>query len=402
MQEDGPKWLVLLLLCLCSRGIDFRLSMLVLWVCLTALWAPDWPVHLFGVLIFAALASVRVSPMAFPVALAGVCVLALFLADGGMGNPNFLSEFVAVCIPWCFLTKRTRWLLIPAFFTLFMADSKTGWFGLWLASVVWLWGYDRWLAGIWLMLPVNLAIFEVIDISGSLQARAEIWINTVFMWLDRPFFGVGVGGFDYFYGKYDSIHLMFFPDWGYYHPITKYAGAAHNEYLQILAETGVIGLGLFVWFLSGLKWRGIPAWSVGIGLALSLIGFPLQNPATLAVMALSMAMMHEAPRIPRVIPVAISAVLMGFMVQTLRGQYAYRDVIAYHRTDPRRAIEANIRAYKLAPWDFRFRYQLYPMLTRAAATGARVPESTWTRALEISKSASPYSRYLKALENAHS
>ena len=51
--------------------------------------------------------------------------------------------------------------------------------------------------------------------------------------------------------------------------------AAHNEYAQGLAEFGIIGVGLFAWFL--LEHRLGAVFVVAV---VSLIGFPLQNPAT--------------------------------------------------------------------------------------------------------------------------
>ena len=420
LQEDGPKWLVLLFLCLFGKGFDYRLCLFVLWACLSYLWAPDYPTQLMGVFIFAALFTIDVEDWVFPAGMVAACLLALFMADGGLGNPNFLAAFIAVCIPWCF-RKGRYWTLIPALFTLLLTDSKTAWFAFWIAGTIWLWKQPwrdaRWLAAILFMVPINLAIFGVIDVWPSIHQRAEIWINTIFMWLDHPFFGVGVNGFDYFYPLYGSDHLVLFPKWGYTQEIQKFVGAAHNEYWQLLAQLGIVGFGLAIYFLKGLNWKGPAAWSVLIGGILALIGFPLQNPATLAVIALCLGKL--APEratgkplrgcrwgpngeiIARLPYVVISLVLIGFMTQQLRAEWAFQGTLAYFKTDPVEAIQANIRAYEIAPWDFRFRYQLYPMLAKASTQkNVNIPEATWKRAWEISTSASPYSRYLKELRRA--
>lgn len=376
------------------------MCLLCLWAGLTCLWMPDWPVHLAGLFIFLCLYGVEIDDRVFPWMLFGVCTMALFIGDGGIGNPNFISELIAILLPWACKKGYWKWLIPFALFTLFMADSRTGWLAIWVAGSFWIFKRDRMLGLILFMIPVNLAVFGVVDVGDSIRARAELWFNTVFMWVDHPIFGVGLGGFNYYYPAYDSFHLPYLGD--YYHPITQYAGTAHNEYLQILTETGLIGFGLFIWFLRGLKWEGRQAWSVGIGLFLALYGFPFQNPSTLAVLALCMGKMGPREQsIPKFVPILPVLVFVAFTARTLQAEWEFQKVIVYHRLAPQSAIQANIRAYKIAPWDFRIRYQLYPMLVKASGVqGVNIPEETWRRAWEISTSASPYSRYLRELHAA--
>jgi len=74
------------------------------------------------------------------------------------------------------------------------------------------------------------------------QDRISIYNNTVNMIKHHPFIGVGVNTFSLNYGKYKTRNAE-----KYAHtPDTIYA---HNIYLQMAGETGLLGLGVFIWFL---------------------------------------------------------------------------------------------------------------------------------------------------------
>src|SRR5690606_7421211 len=122
----------------------------------------------------------------------------------------------------------------------------------------------------------------------SLTARLEFWTNSSFVWLSSPLWGHGFGSFNFQYPRFDSVHLLLFPSMGHTMGATNFAGAAHNEYLQVLCELGAIGLILslrVVW----RPWKPGPA-TVCLGLAMieSLIEFPLQNPATALLASISL------------------------------------------------------------------------------------------------------------------
>jgi len=70
--------------------------------------------------------------------------------------------------------------------------------------------------------------------------RIEIWKAAIFMFLDSPLLGKGLGNF-----------MKYITDYGL-EPLY-----AHNCYLQILAESGLIGLISFLWFLKEVIGRGI-------------------------------------------------------------------------------------------------------------------------------------------------
>ena len=77
----------------------------------------------------------------------------------------------------------------------------------------------------------------------SINTRFLIWNITFNMIKDKPIFGSGIGTFKMNYLDYQAEFLKDNP---YYIKYSGKAGEAHNEYLQIWAEIGMIGLGLFI------------------------------------------------------------------------------------------------------------------------------------------------------------
>jgi len=133
--------------------------------------------------------------------------------------------------------------------------------------------------------------------SSSLKRREAIWGFTVLMIKDHPLHGSGLGTF-----KYNSLNYQakFFGQ-GENRSLYPYgvADKAHNEYLQLGAEIGILGLGIFLWliiayFNYGMKLlkrienkykQGIIIGLMGGVMAVlvdAIFGFPLHLPATLS------------------------------------------------------------------------------------------------------------------------
>lgn len=132
----------------------------------------------------------------------------------------------------------------------------------------------------------------------NIKRRIATWKFTLMMIKDRPLQGSGIGTF-----KYNSLRYQaeFFSQ-GDNRSLYPYGIAfnAHNEYLQLWAEMGIIGLGIFLWmvigyFYYGLKFlrkikdnykQGIIIGLMGAVMAVlvdGIFGFPLHLPATVLV-----------------------------------------------------------------------------------------------------------------------
>jgi len=80
----------------------------------------------------------------------------------------------------------------------------------------------------------------------SINARVLIWKTSLNMIKDKPFFGHGIG---YFKKKYLDYQARFLSDNQEYVKYYINAKEAHNEYIQIAVELGIIGLLIFLFFL---------------------------------------------------------------------------------------------------------------------------------------------------------
>ena len=82
-------------------------------------------------------------------------------------------------------------------------------------------------------------ISSAVDISyASNRARLLRWGQAVVMFLENPILGKGYGAFAMLYEE--DVALV-----GSY--TAQYQLGAHSEYLQVLAELGLIGLGVWIW-----------------------------------------------------------------------------------------------------------------------------------------------------------
>ncbi len=142
---------------------------------------------------------------------------------------------------------------------------------------------------------------------NSIKRRIATWKFTVLMIKDHPLLGSGIGTYKYNTLKYQAE----FFEQGENRTLYPhgFADKAHNEYLQLWAEIGIVGLGIFIWliisyFSCGLRIlrkikdeyeykRGIIIGLMGSIVAVlidGLFGFPLHLPATVILFWLVLAL----------------------------------------------------------------------------------------------------------------
>lgn len=117
---------------------------------------------------------------------------------------------------------------------------------------------------------VGLGLWPAWDgtVAGLVPGRPEAVLDRLIIWgvvrdvmLDNPFFGVGLGNFrDAFFAREAWLHV----DLAY--PSLH----AHNTYLEILADTGWVGLCAYLGFLVAVAGRLVQQWSLGEQPALTL------------------------------------------------------------------------------------------------------------------------------------
>jgi len=81
------------------------------------------------------------------------------------------------------------------------------------------------------------------------RGRIMIWLETLLIWMRHPWLGVGLG--QYNLHQLEAQHRFFaLGDWTRdFHQNAAFVLDAHNQYLQILAEQGLLGLGLFLFLV---------------------------------------------------------------------------------------------------------------------------------------------------------
>jgi O-antigen ligase len=107
----------------------------------------------------------------------------------------------------------------------------------------------------WLKWDYLLTTLYLPEVQGTSTIRPLIWQDIAGMVLPRsPFFGLGLANYFYYWNIPSLIPLSriaagwdTWNAWGYAIP-------SHNMFVDIFAQTGIIGLGLFLWGMAAALW----------------------------------------------------------------------------------------------------------------------------------------------------
>lgn len=204
------------------------------------------------------------------------------------GNPIFFAvylttTFFVTCAAFSMTrNKSLRFLLIICLIVdaiaLYHTKTRAAWISFGMCLLVWaviryglrhipVWG--------WSLLLLGLFLFGVKtqDTWKRDQGHLMIWRDTLRMWQDHPVTGVGLGAFHTEFPDYAQEDLR--SKWPKKNYIVNYA---HNEYVQTLAETGLIGFLSFMALLI-LFFRRIRrlARSETVPLFLAVLALLIQN-----------------------------------------------------------------------------------------------------------------------------
>jgi O-antigen ligase len=200
-------------------------------------------------------------------AAAAVMAGTIFLSGSRGGMLAITSELIVLAF---LLTKQQRGLRTAVGIGLFLAIVLT--------MLVWIGGGE---------LSKRLATMGPAHSDLSVDLRTGINRDGLRMFLKRPILGWGLGTFPVVYPEFRSFYTNFF------------VNAAHNDYLQLLVEMGLLGLATMVWLLFVVyrtaakklgNWTGDISGAVALACLLGLSGmlvhsafdFNLQIPANAA------------------------------------------------------------------------------------------------------------------------
>lgn len=184
-------------------------------------------------------------------------------------NPNGLGEFCFITAPLVvslgiYEEKGRRksfycLLFCLLLLTLFLTGSRASWLSTLVAVVaVGILAKKRKLAfsAVGLSALVGLAVVvspgigsvfgQVLRLSGGLSFRPFLWASALGLIRDHPFLGVGLNALGEVLPHYSSVQIP-----SIYAHLSGFlkSGAVHNFYLQIVAQMGIAGLLLFLYFL---------------------------------------------------------------------------------------------------------------------------------------------------------
>ena len=175
------------------------------------------------------------------------------------GNPIFLAAFLAssavlaaALAAFARGRMRTLWGLCAALSLagVWATQTRAALAGLaaaaGLAALIALRGRRRVAALGALLLAVAAAVWHF---RSRQWTHGLIWQDTLRLWSDHPWLGCGLGRFHVEFPAYASAALRAL--WPENKVIVNFA---HNEYLQVLAETGITGAALLCGVLGGWAW----------------------------------------------------------------------------------------------------------------------------------------------------
>lgn len=326
-----------------------------------------------------------------------------------LGNPNFEAEFLLIALP---LLAHRRWTwpiaVLSGVYLFGWCDSKLPWvaaagWGAWAVLEV---ARDRgWFAYVVALVVGGVSaalLFMTFRFDPSFQwslfYRLELWAGTAGMWLLSPLVGNGLGSFNFLYpGFLDAEMALLGPkDYSVIANAGQIAGAAHNDFLQLAAELGLVGLAIAgAWLFLALKkpatkfqercWAG-----AGLAVLLAYVGFPMQN-APSALLALAcFAGLNPAPLgKSRAVPF-VALIVGGLASVAVAAQTVAQAHLSVVGAAPQVAFAEGWAAYRAFPADFMARLMLFQAMARAEADGlAVVDEATALSLYEIGLSASP-------------
>jgi O-antigen ligase len=177
-------------------------------------------------------------------------------------NPDatvFLIALSAAVVIW----QHDRWRLwVPALLLLvlglvaaFLSYALNAWLGALGAVTVLIWSRWSWRGIVTFAVGLGLAAVAAQSILGTIVSqrlgsndldRVGLWKSALIVWSKSPIIGVGAGNLASYMERYSVFGISL---------VLQGYQQAHNIFLELLAELGVIGLALFLTFIGVVVWR---------------------------------------------------------------------------------------------------------------------------------------------------
>lgn len=198
---------------------------------------------------------------------------------GTWANEGLCSWCITLCSPFFLAFKDLRFKIgyVICFIAILCTKVSAGILGFIIGYLFWAWHKSK--KTFWIMVTFLVMAGAMIGFSGKADYyfqdthRLKVWEKSIAIWKDRPLTGYGLGSFrTTFMGKSPEFQK------------DGYWAQAHNEYLQILYEEGIIGLGIIIalMFTTALSFyrtrKGlIPFTALIVGAFVSIFSFPFHT-----------------------------------------------------------------------------------------------------------------------------
>ncbi|HOJ40797.1 MAG TPA: O-antigen ligase family protein, partial [bacterium] len=237
-----------------------------------------------------------------------------------LGRRNFTAEYLVAVVPlifflWTRSDCRKEKILAGISFssgvvTLFLSFTRAsylGFFASFLVAAAFLFRGKVAFQKTFILLAVvvffrsGLAAGQPMGFDPtSVKSRLLIWKAALAMVKEKPLTGVGANNFEFVYLPYAKKAKGLLP-------VAERVANAHNDYLEVAAEQGVLGLAALFWLIfvlinTGLEVRKkgnrqqqfftVAALSSCAGILInSLAAFPFKNPSVLQILAFNLAIL---------------------------------------------------------------------------------------------------------------
>ncbi len=337
-----------------------------------------------------------------------------------LGRRNFAAEFLVVIIPYTFALislskKKVEKIIYSSILSIFLIHlvftfTRASYLGFIFSFLVFLFLLKK------IRLPegkkialIILIIFSITTSAktfekGSVKSRILIWKTTFDIIKKNPFMGVGPGNFKinylkYCIGKKDVLT-----------PTSENVENVHNDFLEITAETGIIGLFLFLFLLFRIFRTGFCKQtlltaailsSISGMLVNSLASFPFKNPATLFIFFLNLSFLDLIFRRGKYkIKISKKIIFIFFIIYSISvfiidshaisGNFYYSLNKKYEKINPSFALKMGKKSIMENPYN----YKPYFICGRIYLSAGKIKE-----AIEYFKESEKLYPYLDTLQN---
>ncbi len=301
------------------------------------------------------------------------------------GQPNFLGAYLVMSLPFvCFLFNQVKSQLkiliascmVIIILGIFSTVSRSAYLGLAILGLIWGIKHYKLLLTSIVFSVLLFGIMAIISPNLVYQQWYRLKVDTISKWTaenrlviaqksvklisQRPLTGYGLENFSLAFPSVVTENDLGLKD--------IVVDSAHNIFLDLSVQTGLIGLGIFLAILivtikAGLKVKD-DFIKASFYVIISFLVIHQFSPVSVVPMVLFWVSIgaingpvigYFIPRknfkiVINIISISLIILVSGFLIQTVRADVLFREAGAYEVSDINRAIKLDNDAIKLAPW----------------------------------------------------